>query len=78
MAEFAASLWQMMTPAQRLEAAGQGQMVWCRAMEVLYLRVTGQDELAAHVAVHAAVSARKISRVLRRLGRVLPFETVTE
>lgn len=78
MAEFAASLWQMMTPAQRLEAAGQGQMVWCRAMEVLYLRVTGQDELAAHVAVHATVSARKISRVLRRLGRVLPFETVTE
>ena len=77
-AEFAASLWRLMTPAQRLEAVGPGRYVWCKAMEILYLRMAGEEELAARVAVSTPLSARKISRVLRRLGRNLTEENVTE
>lgn len=77
-AEFAASLWDCMSPAQRVEAAGNGRFIWCKAMEILYLRMAGEEERAAMVAMNTPLSARKISRVLRRLGRQLEAAPVTE
>lgn len=68
-AEYAASLWRHMTAEQRLDAVGSGRYVWCKAVEILYLRMMGEDELAAQVATHTPLSARRISRVLRRLAR---------
>ena len=78
MARFAASLWQMMSREQRKDAVGSGRIKWCKAMEILYLRMAGEEELAARVATSTPVSARKISRVLRQLGRKLAAEMVTE
>ena len=78
MAEFAASLWRMMSPEQRKDAAGSGRIKWCRAMEILYLRMVGEEDLAARVAMRASVTPRKISRVLRQLGRKIAPEMVTE
>ena len=78
MAEFAAPLWQMMSAEQRMHAVGSGRLVWCRAMEILFLRMAGEEERAVRVAVQTPVSARRISRVLRQLGRKLAQEIVTE
>ena len=68
----------MMSPEQRAEAAGSGRIKWCKAMEILYLRMAGEEELAARVATRAPVSSRKISRVLRQLGRRIAPEMMTE
>ena len=73
-----AYLWQMMSREQRKDAVGSGRIKWCKAMEILYLRMAGEEELAARVATSTSVSARKISRVLRQLGRKLAAEMVTE
>ena len=70
-AEFAASLWRCMSDAQRMDAATGGRYVWCKAMEILYLRMQGAEAQAARVAVQTPLSSRRISRVLRRLGRCL-------
>ncbi len=78
MAEFAVTLWGMMSPEQRMDAIGTGRMTWCRAMEVLYLRVNGEDAAAARAATQSSVSPRRISRVLRCLGRNLAENSVTE
>lgn len=77
-AEFAASLWRCMTDVQRMDAVGSGRYVWCKAMEILYLRMMGEDELAARVATHTPLSARRISRVLRRLARSMQDDMMTE
>ena len=76
--EFAASMWRMMSPAQRTDAAGSGRLVWCKALEVLWLRMTGAEEQAATVAVKSALSPRKISRVLRQLGKKLQDDLMKE
>lgn len=76
--EFAASMWRMMSPAQRTDAAGSGRLVWCKALEVLWLRMTGAEEQAASVAVKSALSPRKISRVLRQLGKKLQDDLLKE
>lgn len=77
-AAFAALLWRCMTQEQRMDAAGSGRLVWCKAMEILCLRMAGEEEQAAMVAMNTPLSARKISRVLRRLGRQLEAAPVTE
>lgn len=77
-AEFAASLWRCMSPQQRMDAVGSGRYVWCKAMEILYLRMMGEDELAARVATHTPLSARRISRVLRNLARSMQDDMKTE
>lgn len=69
--DFAASLWQCMSDAQRMEAAASGRYVWCKAMEILYLRMVGEDAQAARVAARMPLSARRVSRVLRRLARYI-------
>lgn len=67
-AEFAAKIWRRMTPAQHEEAAGSGKYAWCKAVEIMYLRSCCLDEKAVRVARNAALSPRKISRVLRRVA----------
>lgn len=68
--ETAASWWQRMNKEQRMEAAGSGRYLWCKAMEILWLRMQGEDALAVRVAAQAAQPPRKISRVLRKLARI--------
>ena len=69
LAFFAADLWQVMSPAQRQEATGDRGYQWIKAMEILYLRLTGREGEAAKVVRALPVSARKISRVMRSLKR---------
>lgn len=75
-AEFGAEMRQQMSAAQRMEAAGQGSLVWCKAMEILFLRMAGEEEQAARAAANTPLSPRRISRVLRRLARELAAEPV--
>lgn len=70
-AEFAASVWDCMSRDQQLQAAGSGRYVWCKAMEVLWLRMTGHETLAVQVVRHSPLSPRRISRVLRQLAACL-------
>ena len=69
LAFFAADLWRVMSPAQRQEATGERGYQWIKAMEILYLRLTGREDEAAKVVRALPVSARKISRVMRSLKR---------
>ena len=66
---FAAELWPQLTLAQREEAAGPGGFRWVKAMEILYLRLTGQDEAAGRVVREMEISLRKVSRALRAIAR---------
>lgn len=77
-AEFAAEVWSALTQQQRLDAAGQHRYAWVKAMEILYLRMAGEEESAVRAVADAALSARKISRVLRTIGRCMMAEPVTE
>jgi hypothetical protein len=58
----------MMTQEQRMQAAGHGRIVWCRAMEVLWLNQQGDFVRAGHTLVRSGVSPRKIGRVMRQLA----------
>ena len=40
-----------------------------KAVEILYLRLTGQDEDAARVVQSMEISLRKVSRALRAIAR---------
>lgn len=77
-ADFAASLWRVMPCEYRMEAATTQRYAWCKAMEALYLRTAGEEEAALRVVEEAALPARKISRVLRKLGRCVMAQPVTE
>ena len=77
-AEFAAQVWSTLPQQLRLDAAGQHRYAWCKAMEVLYLRMAGEEERAVCAVSDAALSARKISRVLRTIGRCMMADPVTE
>ena len=74
---FAADLWPMLSPAQRRAAAGREQLCYIKAIELLYLRVTGQDASAELVVTDLPISARRIGRVLRALARMMD-ETESE
>lgn len=77
-AEFAASLWRCMTADQRMEAVGSGRYVWCKALEILYLRLSGNEAQAARAAMDSPLSARRISRVLRRIARLMMTDESTQ
>ena len=77
-ADFAAQIWQGMTGRQRMDAAGAGCGLWCKAVEILYLRMTGREQQAARVAADMPLSPRRISRVLRQIGRSMLQAPVTE
>ncbi len=73
-AHFAAMLWQQMTPAQRQDAAGSGGYLWCKAMEVLWLRLSGQEEEAVSLVTDMPVSPRRVSRILRQLAKAIRYD----
>lgn len=77
-AEFAAEIWQALPLELRLKAATTQRYAWCKALEVLYLRMAGEEKSAARAVKDAALSVRKISRVLRKIGRCMTAEPVTE
>ena len=77
-AEFAAEIWRYLPPQARMEAVTTQRYAWCKALEVLYLRMAGEEEAAARVMMDAALSARKISRVLRKISRCMMAEPVTQ
>lgn len=68
---FAADLWPMMSPEQRQAAAGREQVCYAKAIELLYLRMTEQEEAAESAAAWMPVSIRRVGRVLRRLARMI-------
>jgi len=70
-AHFAAALWPCMTREQQMDAATGGGYLWCKAIEVLWLRHTGREEDAVRVVGHMPVSPRRVSRLLRQLAQGL-------
>ena len=66
---FAADLWEVMRANQRHCSAGPDCYMWVKAMEILYLRLTGREDEAARVVRAMPVSPRKISRIMRDLKR---------
>lgn len=66
---FAADLWDVMSVEQRHAAAGGESYLWVKAMEILYLRLTGREDMAARIVRTLPVSPRKISRVMRQLKK---------
>jgi len=74
MAEYAAAIWPIMTPEQRMDAAGPGSLVWCRALEVMWLNKYRAYEDAQRVLTRSGVSARKIGRAIRSLARALDVD----
>lgn len=74
MAEYAAAIWPLMTPEQHMDAIGSGKLVWCKALEVFWLRKYKEYEQAEYVLKTAGVSARRIGRAMRRLARNLESE----
>ncbi len=75
-AEFAAAIWSALPEKPRLDAAYNDRYVWVKAMEVLYLRMAGEDGRAARAVTEAAASPRKISRALRQIYRC--FSDITD
>lgn len=66
-AEFAAGVWRRMTPAQRSYATGATAYTWIKAMEVLYLHHTGQEEEIRRLLRQLPVSVRRVGRALRAM-----------
>lgn len=77
---FAAELWPLMTSAQRQSAAGPERFTYVKAIELLYLRVTGQEDAAESAVTRLTVSARRVGRVLRALARDMeaPSQHISE
>ncbi|MBR2718272.1 MAG: hypothetical protein IKB78_03120 [Clostridia bacterium] len=67
--ECAAEIWPLLSRREQQEAAGMDSYLWVKAIEILYLRLTEQEEAAASCVRHMPVSMRKVSRVLRRIAR---------
>lgn len=78
MAEFALAIWRCLSPEERMAAAGGERFAWCKAMEILYLRMAGEEQRAARVAADTPLSPRRISRVLRKIYRCCMAENGTE
>ena len=72
---FAADLWPMLSLEQRQAAAGREQICYAKAIELLYLRMSGQEEAAETCVAWLPVSIRRVGRVLRRLARMLDDDT---
>ncbi len=67
--ECAAEIWPLLSRREQQEAAGMDSYLWVKAVEILYLRLTEQEEAAASCVRRMPVSMRKVSRVLRRIAR---------
>ena len=67
--ECAAEIWPLLSRREQQEAAGMDSYLWVKAIEILYLRLTEQEEAAASCVRRMPVSMRKVSRVLRRIAR---------
>lgn len=68
-AALAAGVWPLLTPRQRDACIGREGFQWVKAFEILYLRMTGQEMAAQRVVARLPVSVRKVSRILRAIGR---------
>lgn len=76
-ASLAADLWPMLSHEQRQEAASHGSICWAKAIEVLYLHMTGQDENALLVMEKLSVSPRRIRRILRAIQAKMDSEPIS-
>ena len=72
---FAADLWPMMSAQQRRAAAGRVQVCYAKAIELLYLRMSGQESAAEEAVAWMPLSIRRVGRVLRQLARMLDDTT---
>lgn len=72
----AADLWPMLSPQQRQEAATQGSICWAKAIELLYLHMTGQEEAAFSVMEKLSVSPRRVRRILRAIQTKMDSEPI--
>lgn len=74
LAQYAAAIWLLMTPEQRMDAIGAEKLTWCKALEVFWLWQHKANEQAERVLKTAGVSPRRIGRAMRRLAQNLELE----
>ena len=78
LAEFAAALWRTMTGEQRREASEENCFLWCKAMEIHWLRMCGDTPRADRLLLETPLSSRRIGRVMRRIAANFAPESQTE
>lgn len=69
LAAFAAESWRGMTETQRARATGEDGYAYVKAVELAYLRQTGQADKEARVRAQLQVSPRRVDRILSRLAK---------
>ena len=74
--DFAADIWRALPESLRQQAGDRSCYTWCVAVEALYLRMAGEEAEAVRVVKDSCLSPRRISRVIRQLGRCVLQENV--
>ena len=74
--EFAADIWRELPEGLRRQVGDRSCYTWCVALEALYLRMAGEEAEAVWVVKDSGLSPRRISRVIRQLGRCVLQENV--
>lgn len=77
-ANLAAKIWTGLSREQRQQSAGKDCYIWVKAMELYFLRTTGQDKAACQVEHSMPVSTYRVNRVLRQISRVTGLKIKTE
>lgn len=73
---FAADLWRDMPQVLRQQAGDRACYTWCIAVEVLLLRMAGEEEMAVEAVRESYLSPRRVSRVIRQISRYVMKENV--
>ena len=74
--EFAADIWRALPESLRQQAGDRSCYTWVVAVEALYLRAAGAEEKAVRAVKDSYLSPRRVSRVIRQLGRCVLQENI--
>lgn len=71
---FAGQAWLAMTPAQRLEAVGEGGYAWVCAVKLLHLEKARRTQELSACADALSISVRRVERIMNQLDRQMNKE----
>ena len=74
--DFAADIWRALPESLRQQAGDRSCYTWVVAVEALYLRAAGEEEKAVRAVKDSCLSPRRVSRVIRQLGRCVLQENI--
>jgi tetratricopeptide (TPR) repeat protein len=66
-AETAATLWRDMTEEERAHAGGTDRSLWCKAVEIYFLCMQGENAAAVCAMGEEALGQRRVRRIVRRI-----------